>query len=240
VALMAVGLTRAILENPFFIRMTPVRAQGRRGLARERAASGPRRGDARRAGAGRRRAQDDLLAVLALSPVGGASLRPIHVVAMHRLDPCRGRSASRNRPAPFHSMRSEVHRMKRRAMFDRSWTRVVSAAAGLAVALASASLVQARSHPGGRVGVPAMVARVLPAVVSITTCQIEPDQFNQPVPTRGLGSGFRCRPPRLHPDQQPRRCPRRPRRRLREPCRGHTGVLPAPGPGDGAPWPRIL
>lgn len=35
-----------------------------------------------------------------------------------------------------------------------------------------------------------MVARVLPSVVSITTRQIERDQFNQPVPTRGLGSGF--------------------------------------------------
>jgi S1-C subfamily serine protease len=34
------------------------------------------------------------------------------------------------------------------------------------------------------------VARALPAVVSITTRQIERDQFNQPVPTRGLGSGF--------------------------------------------------
>src|SRR5574341_406653 len=37
--------------------------------------------------------------------------------------------------------------------------------------------------------VPSVVARVLPAVVSITTRQIERDQFNQPVPTRGLGSG---------------------------------------------------
>ena len=38
--------------------------------------------------------------------------------------------------------------------------------------------------------VPAMVRRVLPAVVSITTRQIETNQFNQAVPTRGLGSGF--------------------------------------------------
>ncbi|HET7876655.1 MAG TPA: trypsin-like peptidase domain-containing protein, partial [Methylomirabilota bacterium] len=37
--------------------------------------------------------------------------------------------------------------------------------------------------------IPSVVARVLPAVVSITTRQIERDQFNQPVPTRGLGSG---------------------------------------------------
>ncbi len=49
---------------------------------------------------------------------------------------------------------------------------------------------EARPHAEGRVGVPAMVARVLPAVVSITTRQIERDQFNEPVPTRGLGSGF--------------------------------------------------
>ena len=48
----------------------------------------------------------------------------------------------------------------------------------------------ARSHPEGRTGVPAMVRRVLPAMVSIVTRQIERDQFNQAVPTRGLGSGF--------------------------------------------------
>jgi len=46
------------------------------------------------------------------------------------------------------------------------------------------------SHPDGRTGVPAMVARVLPGVVSITTRQIERDQFNREVPVRGLGSGF--------------------------------------------------
>src|SRR6266498_3433924 len=43
--------------------------------------------------------------------------------------------------------------------------------------------------PPGKGQLPAVVARVLPAVVSITTRQIERDQFNQPVPTRGLGSG---------------------------------------------------
>ena len=47
-----------------------------------------------------------------------------------------------------------------------------------------------RSHVGGAGVVPAMVRRVLPAVVSITTRQIETNQFNQAVPTRGLGSGF--------------------------------------------------
>ena len=61
---------------------------------------------------------------------------------------------------------------------------------GLAVGSLWAGSAEARSHPEGRVGVPAMVARVLPAVVSITTRQIERDQFNQPVPTRGLGSGL--------------------------------------------------
>jgi len=55
---------------------------------------------------------------------------------------------------------------------------------------ASASPSWARSHPAGRVGVPAIVARVLPAVVSITTRQIERDQFDQPVVTPGLGSGI--------------------------------------------------
>jgi serine protease Do len=75
-------------------------------------------------------------------------------------------------------------------MFDRAWNHLISVAAGLALASLSAGPAQARSHPEGRVGVPAMVARVVPAVVSITTRQIERDQFNQPVPTRGLGSGF--------------------------------------------------
>ncbi len=60
----------------------------------------------------------------------------------------------------------------------------------LALAGVGGSSADGRSHPGGRTVVPAMVARVLPAVVSITTRQIERDQFNQPVPARGLGSGF--------------------------------------------------
>ncbi len=68
---------------------------------------------------------------------------------------------------------------------------------GLAVALGMAMALspgwspppQARTHEAGRVDVPAMVRKVLPAVVSITTRQIERDQFNRPVPTRGLGSG---------------------------------------------------
>jgi S1-C subfamily serine protease len=48
----------------------------------------------------------------------------------------------------------------------------------------------ARSHSEGRAGVPAMVARVLPAIVSIATRHIERDQFNEEKPVRGLGSGF--------------------------------------------------
>jgi serine protease Do len=75
-------------------------------------------------------------------------------------------------------------------MSNRSWNHLVSVTAGLALVSLSANPASARSHPEGRVGVPAMVARVVPAVVSITTRQIERDQFNQPVPTRGLGSGF--------------------------------------------------
>ena len=46
----------------------------------------------------------------------------------------------------------------------------------------------ARSHSEAQRGVPAMVARVLPAVVSITTRQIARDQFDRPVVTLGVGS----------------------------------------------------
>ena len=60
----------------------------------------------------------------------------------------------------------------------------------MAVGLVLVAATAARSHPEGRDGVPAMVARVLPAVVSITTRQIERDQFAQPVVTPGLGSGI--------------------------------------------------
>ncbi len=51
------------------------------------------------------------------------------------------------------------------------------------------SPVQARSHSAGAKGVPGIVARVLPSVVSITTRGIEHNQFNEPVPVRGMGSG---------------------------------------------------
>ena len=46
------------------------------------------------------------------------------------------------------------------------------------------------ARPADRDALPAMVRRVLPAVVSITTRQIEYDEFNHPTPVRGLGSGF--------------------------------------------------
>ena len=59
-----------------------------------------------------------------------------------------------------------------------------------ALLLMRAAPVEPRSHLDGARVVPAMVRRVLPAVVSITTREIEIDQFNQAVPTRGLGSGF--------------------------------------------------
>lgn len=60
----------------------------------------------------------------------------------------------------------------------------------LALCATLAWAAPAAAQSDARAGVPAMVARALPAVVSITTRQIERDQFNRPVPTRGLGSGF--------------------------------------------------
>jgi serine protease Do len=48
---------------------------------------------------------------------------------------------------------------------------------------------QAQPIPAKRMGVPAIVARVLPSVVSVTARRIERDQFNKPVPKAGLGSG---------------------------------------------------
>jgi serine protease Do len=54
---------------------------------------------------------------------------------------------------------------------------------------AAVDCAEARSHLTGNV-VPTIVSRALPAVVSIITRQIEQDEFNRPIPTRGLGSGF--------------------------------------------------
>ncbi len=70
-----------------------------------------------------------------------------------------------------------------------TWYGRGTALAGLVLVFLGPGPAAARSHAEGRGGVPAMVARALPAVVSITTRQIERDQFNQAVPTRGLGSG---------------------------------------------------
>jgi serine protease Do len=57
------------------------------------------------------------------------------------------------------------------------------------IGLAASAPLHARSHTTGSM-VPAIVSRALPAVVSIVTRQIEQDQFNRPMPTRGLGSGL--------------------------------------------------
>jgi S1-C subfamily serine protease len=70
--------------------------------------------------------------------------------------------------------------------------RLFLAVAVLAVAglLASATDAESGAYDAGSALVPRIVARALPAVVSITTRQIEYDQFNQPASIRGLGSGF--------------------------------------------------
>jgi S1-C subfamily serine protease len=59
-----------------------------------------------------------------------------------------------------------------------------------AAMLASVTDAASRTHDAGSSLVPRIVARALPAVVSITTRRIEHEQFNQPASTRGLGSGF--------------------------------------------------
>jgi len=62
---------------------------------------------------------------------------------------------------------------------------------GLAIVLLAgrAPSAQTRTHTANSKSVPAIVARVLPSVVSITTRRIDRDQFNKPVPKAGLGSG---------------------------------------------------
>jgi S1-C subfamily serine protease len=67
---------------------------------------------------------------------------------------------------------------------------IFSAALVAGVLIAIGVRAEAQRYPVAPVTVPAIVARAMPAVVSITTRQIERDQFNQPTPTRGLGSGF--------------------------------------------------
>lgn len=60
----------------------------------------------------------------------------------------------------------------------------------LAAMTSALGVAGARSHSEAQRGVPAMVARVLPVVVSITTRQIARDQFDRPVVTPGVGSGI--------------------------------------------------
>jgi S1-C subfamily serine protease len=60
----------------------------------------------------------------------------------------------------------------------------------LVIAVVDVRGVDAGTPTGANSPVPGVVSRALPAMVSVTTRQIERDQFNQPVPTRGLGSGF--------------------------------------------------
>lgn len=61
--------------------------------------------------------------------------------------------------------------------------------AGLVIALATLGVVVAEAHTPAAASIPTVVRRVGPAVVSITTRQIERDELNRPVATRGLGSG---------------------------------------------------
>jgi serine protease Do len=68
--------------------------------------------------------------------------------------------------------------------------RFLIATVWLAAMTSALGVADARSHSEARRGVPAMVARVLPAVVSITTRQIARDQFDRPVVTPGVGSGI--------------------------------------------------
>jgi S1-C subfamily serine protease len=67
---------------------------------------------------------------------------------------------------------------------------IFSGALVAGVLISTGARTEALRYPVARLTVPAIVARAMPAVVSITTRQIERDQFNQAVPTRGLGSGF--------------------------------------------------
>ena len=62
---------------------------------------------------------------------------------------------------------------------------------GLAIVLVPGLGVSAHAgtRPAKQTDIPAIVARVLPSVVGITTRRIERDQFNKPVPKAGLGSG---------------------------------------------------
>jgi len=78
-------------------------------------------------------------------------------------------------------------------MSKNSWRYRAVLLGALTVALVGApgGRGEARSHLEGRRGVvPAVVARILPAVVSITTRQIEEIEGGEPVTSCGLGSGI--------------------------------------------------
>ena len=78
-------------------------------------------------------------------------------------------------------------------MSKNSWRYRAVLLGALAVALVGApgGRGEARSHLEGRRGVvPAVVARILPAVVSITTSHIEQKEEGEPAMSRGLGSGI--------------------------------------------------
>jgi serine protease Do len=69
----------------------------------------------------------------------------------------------------------------------------LASALGVSVALvlvAAATVLAHQRLNADRAGIPAVVARVLPAVVSIATRHIERDQFDRAIPTGGLGSGI--------------------------------------------------
>ena len=70
------------------------------------------------------------------------------------------------------------------------WSSIGAVVLAGAAMLASVTDAESRTHEAGSSLVPRIVARALPAVVSITTRRIEHDQFNQPASIRGLGSGF--------------------------------------------------
>ena len=58
---------------------------------------------------------------------------------------------------------------------------ILSGALVAGVLIATGARAEAQRHPVAPTTIPAIVARAMPAVVSITTRQIERDQFNQPV-----------------------------------------------------------
>jgi serine protease Do len=68
-------------------------------------------------------------------------------------------------------------------------TRRLILAVVIAIAL-PAGVAESATHHGDAGIVPRIVSRLLPTVVSVTTRQIERNQFNQTVSTRGLGSGL--------------------------------------------------